>query len=115
MSNKEIFYSLYYSKNDNIYRMRWKLAYFFDLYVNDVVIYDINNKKYNLLYDDNKFHDLFPQRKYHKNNLQFEFKYEETNIRIIILGYPFYLNCLIIILELSALFVQQFYSKYQNH
>ena len=31
-----------------------------------------------------------------ENNLQFEFKYEETNIRIIILGYPFYLNCLII-------------------
>ena len=65
-------YKLKVGKNDNIYRMRWKLAYFFDLYVNDVVIYDINNKKYNLLYDDNKFHDLFPQRKYHKNNLQFE-------------------------------------------
>ena len=55
-----------------MYLMRWKLAYYFDLYVNDVVFGDIDDKKYNLLYDDEKFDDIFPNKKYHKNIIHFE-------------------------------------------
>ena len=60
-------YKLKVGKSDKLHLMRWKLAYYFDLYVNDVVICDIDDKKYNLLFDDSKFHDLFPIRKYNKS------------------------------------------------
>ena len=65
-------YKLKVGKHDKMYLMRWKLAYYFDLYVNDVVFGDIDDKKYNLLYDDEKFDDIFPNKKYHKNIIHFE-------------------------------------------
>ena len=74
-------YKLKVGRNDKLHQMRWKLAYYFDLYVNDVVICDLDDNKYNLLYDDNKFHDLFPPRKYNKNGIHLEYikVYEQPN------------------------------------
>ena len=65
-------YKLKVGKHDKMYLMRWKLAYYFDLYVNDVVFGGVDDKKYNLLYDDEKFDDIFPNKKYHKNIIHFE-------------------------------------------
>ena len=83
-------YKLKVGKNDKFYLMRWKLAYYFDLYVNDVVVCDLDNNKYNLLYDDNKFSDLFPPRKYQKVNLQLEYikVYEQPNQLLLIPNNP---------------------------
>ena len=74
-------YKLKVGKKDKFHQMRWKLAYYFDLYVNDVIVADIDNNRYNLFYDDSKFFDLFPPRKYQKNNLQLELVkvYEQPN------------------------------------
>ena len=75
-------YKLKVGKNDKLHQMRWKLAYYFDLYVNDVVISDLDDNRYNLLYDDSKFFDLFPPRKYSgKNGIYLESikVYEQPN------------------------------------
>ena len=82
-------YKLKVGKSDKLHQMRWKLAYYFDLYVNDVVICDINDNKYNLLFDDSKFHDLFPIRKYNKNiHLEPIKVYEQPNQLLTIQNNP---------------------------
>lgn len=44
--------------------MRWKLAYFYDIHVNDLVICDIDNNEYNFTKDDLSFFKVFPPQKY---------------------------------------------------
>ena len=74
-------YKLKVGKTDKLHQMRWKLAYYFDLYVNDVIIVDLDDNKYNLLHDDSKFYDLFPPRKYNTNGVHLKSikVYEEPN------------------------------------
>ena len=83
-------YKLKVGKKDKFHLMRWKLGYYFDLYVNDVIVCDIDNNKYNLFSDDCKFFDLFPPRKYQKNNLQLELVkvYEEPNQLLLLHNNP---------------------------
>ena len=57
-------YKLKVGEIDKILHMRWKLAYFYDIKVNDLVICDINNKRYNFTYDDCNFYEKFPPKKY---------------------------------------------------
>ena len=57
-------YKLKVGKVDKILHMRWKLAYFFDINVNDLVICDLNKKEYNFTYDDVNFYEIFPPKKY---------------------------------------------------
>ena len=83
-------YKLKVGKSDKLHQMRWKIAYYFDLYVNDVVFVDIDNNKYNLLFDDSKFYDLFPPRKYNKNGIHLESikVYEQANQLLLIQNNP---------------------------
>ena len=83
-------YKLKVGKSDKLHQMRWKIAYYFDLYVNDVIFIDLDNNKYNLLFDDNKFYDLFPPRKYNKNGIHLESikVYEQANQLLLIPNNP---------------------------
>ena len=40
-------YMIYIGYNDDIYLMRWKCGYYYDIPVNNVVLVDKNKKKYN--------------------------------------------------------------------
>ena len=44
--------------------MRWKLAYYYDIPINDLVICDYENNEYNFTNDDLMFYDIFPPKKY---------------------------------------------------
>ena len=57
-------YKLKVGKVDKILHMRWKLAYFYDIYINDLVICDNNKKQYNFTYDNTNFYEIFPPKKY---------------------------------------------------
>jgi ubiquitin C-terminal hydrolase len=50
--------------NDRIIDMRWKLAYYYDLHVNNVTFIDLTGKKYSLNNDFEKFVDIFTNEKY---------------------------------------------------
>ena len=62
-------YKLKVGKKDKILHMRWKLAYYYDIYVNNLVICDLNNKEYNFTYDNVNFYEIFPPKKYILNDL----------------------------------------------
>ena len=57
-------YKLKVGLKDKIFHMRWKLAYFYDIHVNDLVICDIDNNEYNFTKDDLSFFKVFPPQKY---------------------------------------------------
>ena len=66
-------YKLRVGKKDKILHMRWKLAYYYDIRVNDLVICDKDKNMYNFTYDDLEFYDIFPPRKYLFGNGKFVF------------------------------------------
>ena len=53
-------YSIYVGSTDCINLLRWKCGYFYDIPVNNVVLVDKNNKKYNFINDNENFFELFP-------------------------------------------------------
>jgi hypothetical protein len=57
-------YKLRVGANDKIFHMRWKLAYYYDIPINDLVICDYENNEYNFTNDDLMFYDIFPPQKY---------------------------------------------------
>ena len=57
-------YMIYIGYNDDIYLMRWKCGYYYDIPVNNVVLVDKNKKKYNFINDNEKVYDLFPIQTY---------------------------------------------------
>ena len=57
-------YMIYVGFNDNIYLMRWKCGYYYDIPVNNVVLVDKNKKKYSLINDNEKFFEIFPKSIY---------------------------------------------------
>ena len=57
-------YKLRVGKIDKIIQMRWKLAYYYDICVNDLVICDKDKNEYNFVYDNENFYEIFPSRKY---------------------------------------------------
>ena len=57
-------YKLRVGENDKIFHMRWKLAYYYDIPINDLVICDYENNEYNFTNDDLIFYDIFPPKKY---------------------------------------------------
>jgi len=57
-------YKLKVGNNDKIFHMRWKLAYFYDIHVNDLVICDVDNNEYNFTKDNLPFSKVFPYQKY---------------------------------------------------
>jgi hypothetical protein len=56
-------YKLRVGKMDKILQMRWKLAYYYDIYVNDLVICDLEKNEYNFTYDNSYFYQIFPPKK----------------------------------------------------
>ena len=50
--------------NDRIFEMRWKLGYYYDIPVNNIVIIDLQGKKYTLNNDFEKFTQVFSNEKY---------------------------------------------------
>ena len=69
-------YKLRVGANDKIFHMRWKLAYYYDIPINDLVICDYENNEYNFTNDDLMFYDIFPPKKY----LPSETKYIIINV-----------------------------------
>ena len=57
-------YKIKIGKNENLLDVRWRIGYYYDIHVNDVVFENLEGKKYNLLYDYQKFIDLFPPDNY---------------------------------------------------
>ena len=57
-------YKLRVGKIDKMVQMRWKLAYYYDICVNDLVICDKDKNEYNFTYDNVIFYEIFPPRKY---------------------------------------------------
>ena len=57
-------YKILVGYDDDIYLMRWKCGYYFDIPVNNVVLQDKNQKKYSFLNDNEKFYDIFPPEIY---------------------------------------------------
>ena len=68
-SKKE--YKLKVGSKDLIFHMRWKLAYFYDIHINDLVLSDIDKKEYDFTNDDLKFYDIFPPKKYLINDSKY--------------------------------------------
>ena len=61
-------YKVKVGKNENLIDLRWRIGYYYDINVNEVIFENIDGKKYNLLYDFYKFINLFPPDKYIFNN-----------------------------------------------
>ena len=57
-------YKILVGYDDDIYLMRWKCGYYFDIPVNNVVLQDKNQKKYSFINDNEKFYDIFPPEIY---------------------------------------------------
>ena len=66
---------------ENLFNVRWRIAYYYDINVNDVVFTDLNGNKYNFIYDFYKFMDLFPYKNYSNdsNNYKCVFVKGEKN------------------------------------
>jgi len=64
-------YKLRVGKIDKILHMRWKLAYFYDILINDLVIFDNDKNEYNFTYDNLNFYEVFPPKKYIFNEKEF--------------------------------------------
>ena len=62
LNNKE--YKLRVGSDDKIIDMRWKLGYYYDININDLVILDDKNRKYTFMDDYRRFYDVFPVKKY---------------------------------------------------
>ena len=62
-------YKLHVGINDKIIDMRWKLGYYYDININNLVLFDNKGNKYNFIDDNKKFQDVFPPKKYaHKDS-----------------------------------------------
>ena len=76
-------YKIRVGKIDDIYYMRWKLGYYYDIPVNNVVIKDIEGKKYSFINDNENFFEIFPPNVYsHDDSYE---KIKVYNVRDILL------------------------------
>ena len=76
-------YKIRVGKVDDIYYMRWKIGYYYDIPVNNVVLKDIEGKKYSFINDNENFFDVFPPNVYsHDDSYE---KIKVYNIRDILL------------------------------
>ena len=63
-------YKIRVGKVDTIYEMRWKIGYYYDIPVNNVVFGDKNGKKYSFIDDNENFFEIFPPNEYtHEGSL----------------------------------------------
>ena len=57
-------YKVKVGKNEYLIDVRWRIGYFYDINVNEVIFETIDGKKYSLIYDFYKFINLFPPDNY---------------------------------------------------
>ena len=57
-------YKIRVGKVDDIFYMRWKIGYYYDIPVNNVVFMDKNGKKYTFIDDNENFFNVFPPKVY---------------------------------------------------
>ena len=74
-------YKLRVGKIDKIFHMRWKLAYYYDININDLVICDSDKNEYNFTNDDLNFFEVFPTSEY-LDNLINVFEYPRQLLKI---------------------------------
>ena len=53
-------YKIRVGAKDKILQMRWKLGYYYDIPINDVVFEDMNKKRYTFKDEETKFYEIFP-------------------------------------------------------
>ena len=57
-------YKIKVGYKETLFTVRWRIGYYYDINVNDVIFEDLNGKKYNFMYDFSLFMDLFPSKIY---------------------------------------------------
>ena len=57
-------YKIRVSQKDTIFEMRWKLGYYYDIPVNNVVLMDKKGNKYSFIDDNEIIYDIFPPKIY---------------------------------------------------
>ena len=53
-------YKIKVGEKDKILQMRWKLGYYYDIPINDLVFEDMNKKKYTFKDEETNFYEVFP-------------------------------------------------------
>ena len=76
-------YKIRVGKVDDIYYMRWKLGYYYDIPVNNVVFKDLEGKKYSFINDNENFFEVFPPNVYSHDD--YYEKIKVYNVRDILL------------------------------
>ena len=61
-------YKVKVGKNEYLIDVRWRIGYYYDINVNEVIFENIEGKKYSLIYDFYKFIHLFPPEEYNFSN-----------------------------------------------
>ena len=59
-SKKKKEYKLRVGKKDKLLQMRWKLGYYYDIPINDVVFEDMDKIRYTFKDEESNFYDIFP-------------------------------------------------------
>ena len=57
-------YKIRVGEKDNILKMRWKLGYYYDIPINDVVFEDMNKVRYTFKDEETNFYEVFPPEIY---------------------------------------------------
>ena len=63
-SKKKREYKIRVGKVDKILQMRWKIGYYYDIPINDVVFEDMNKVRYNFEDEEKNFFEIFPPEIY---------------------------------------------------
>ena len=69
--------------NDKIIDMRWKLGYYYDIHVNNIIIIDLSGKKYSLNNDFERFTQVFSNEKYFQDRGFSYIKVEEEPFQLL--------------------------------
>ena len=72
-------YKIRVGKIDTIYEMRWKIGYYYDIPVNNVVFVDKNGKKYSFIDDNENFFSIFPPNEYSRDGSLVQIKVFEIS------------------------------------
>ena len=72
-------YKIRVGQDDEIFYMRWKLGYYYDIPVNNVVLIDQEGKKYTFIDDNEKFFNVFPPKVYSPEGSFIQIKVIEAN------------------------------------
>ena len=75
-------YKIKVGLNEILFDVRWRIGYYYDINVNDVVFENYNKEKFNFMFDFYRFMDIFPSEKYGNNingNYKFVYVKGESN------------------------------------